>query len=197
MSNSSMGSNKIKEAFSELHLMGDILLYDTIRKWNHRYCSNIGISEDNYTNNAAERLKQSSWYILLESMTIIMFDNILYFTLILMVESDWLFECGVTSVIKHAAERVFYSSLLFSIFLACDSHSETEHVKESIKLMSSSQHRVTQVSHRKKRVAMTMWRWQSSTDQTGSDTREWITDNIGRRDTAGLLYLGLFIMMII
>lgn len=103
----SMGSNKIKEAFSELHLMGDILLYDTIRKWNHRYCSNIGISEDNYTNNAAERLKQSLWYILLESMTIIMFDNIPYFTLILMVESDWLFECGVTSVIKHAAERVF------------------------------------------------------------------------------------------
>lgn len=79
-------------------------------------------------------------------MTIIMFDNIPYFTLILMVESDWLFECGVTSVIKHTAERVFYSSLLFSIFLACDSHSETEHVKESIKLMSSSQHSHTSVT---------------------------------------------------
>lgn len=88
-------------------------------------------------------------------MTIIMFDNIPYFTLILMVESDWLFECGVTSVIKHAAESFLFITPVF-YFLACDSHSETEHVKESIKLMNTSQHRVTQVSHREKRVAMTM-----------------------------------------
>lgn len=107
----SLGSNKIRG-------LGNILLYDTIRNCNHRYCSNVGISEDNNTNNAAERLKQSLWYIL----TVIMCDNIPYFTLILMDEPDWLLKRRVTSVIKHAAESFFiHRSSVFCFFFSMKS----------------------------------------------------------------------------